>query len=93
MIVGDAVFAQGAVQFVHADVLFRHVRFDDLSVMDQQAGLSLDEFAKATKLEWINSRVRLLGESFATATRRIEEKMAAAERAYIAAMQQDTKLD
>ena len=32
----DAVLAQGAMQFIHADVFASHVRFDDRAVVNQQ---------------------------------------------------------
>ena len=32
---GDAMLAKGALKFIHADVLFRHVSYDDLTVMNQ----------------------------------------------------------
>ena len=47
MVVADAVFSQGALEFIHADMFFRHVRLDDAPVVNQQAGLPLDELAKA----------------------------------------------
>ena len=43
----DAVLTERALQFVHADVLFGHVRFDDLAVVHQQTGLSLNVFSEA----------------------------------------------
>ena len=48
MNVRDAVLAQRALQFVHADVLARHVRFDGLSIMNEQAGLALNHSAETT---------------------------------------------
>ena len=42
----DSMFAHGALERVHADMLPRQVRGDHLAVVDQQAGLSLDDFAK-----------------------------------------------
>ena len=48
MTTGDAMLAQRALQLIHADVLFRHVGFDDLAVVDQQAGLALNKFSEAT---------------------------------------------
>ena len=38
--VGNAVLAQCAMEFVHADMLPGHVRFDSLSVVNQKAGLA-----------------------------------------------------
>lgn len=43
----DAVLAQGPFQFIHADVLLRHVRKDHFAIMNQQAGLALHELPKA----------------------------------------------
>src|SRR5437762_8225010 len=37
----------GPLQLIHADVLFGHVRADDLSVVNQQARLTLDKLAEA----------------------------------------------
>ena len=37
----DAVLAQCAMEFVHADVLRGHVRFDSLSVVNQRAWFAL----------------------------------------------------
>jgi hypothetical protein len=42
MQVRDAMLAQGAPQFVHADALFSHVRFNGLSIVNQKARLALD---------------------------------------------------
>jgi hypothetical protein len=42
----DAVLAQGALQFVRADMLSRHVRFDSLSIMNQKTRLALNDVAK-----------------------------------------------
>lgn len=39
----NSMLAQGALQFVHADMLFFHVRFDDFSVMNQKAGMALHD--------------------------------------------------
>lgn len=47
VIVADAVLAHGALEFVHADVFFGHVGFDDLAVVDEHAGLALNELAEA----------------------------------------------
>jgi hypothetical protein len=40
------VFAQGTLAFVHADVLFCHVRFDYLAIVNKQTRLALDELAE-----------------------------------------------
>jgi len=37
VITGNPMLAHGALQLIHADVLFGHVRADDLSVVNQQA--------------------------------------------------------
>jgi len=42
------VLAERALEFVHADVLLGHVRLDDLAVMHEETGLSLDVFSKTT---------------------------------------------
>jgi hypothetical protein len=42
-----AMLAQRALQFVHADVLFLHVRFNEFSSMKQQAGLDLHHAAES----------------------------------------------
>ena len=39
----DAMFPNSAVQFVHAHVLARHVRLNELSIMDQERGLAFDQ--------------------------------------------------
>ena len=44
---GDSVLPQRLVQFVQADVLPGHVGGNDLAIVDQQAGLALDQFAEA----------------------------------------------
>jgi hypothetical protein len=38
---GNSVLAQRALQFVHADMFFLHVRLNDLSIVNQKAGLTL----------------------------------------------------
>jgi len=43
----DAMLAQRAIQFVHADVLSRHVRFDGLAIMNEQRGLPLNQAPEA----------------------------------------------
>src|SRR5258708_31072119 len=43
---GDTVLAHGTVQFVHADVLSRHVRLHDLSIVNEKAGLALNHAPK-----------------------------------------------
>jgi hypothetical protein len=40
----DAMLANRALQLVHADMLFRHVCGDDSAIVDQHAGLVLNEF-------------------------------------------------
>jgi len=47
MHVSDAVLAQRPLQFVHADVLSRHMRLDGLSIVNQKTGLALNYAAKA----------------------------------------------
>ena len=44
----DAMLAQSSLQFIHADVFFRHMGQDQLPVVNEQAGLALNELAKAT---------------------------------------------
>lgn len=46
MVVVDTVLAHGAVEFVHAHVLFRHVGEDHLTVVNEQAGLTFHELSK-----------------------------------------------
>lgn len=43
VILPNPVLAQRSLQLIHADMLFRHVRFDNLSIVNQQAGLALNE--------------------------------------------------
>ena len=47
MMVANPVLAQCPPELVHADVLLGHVRLDDLPIMDQQAGLPLNEAPKS----------------------------------------------
>ena len=47
MIVADSVFPEGALQLVHTDMFLSHVGLDDRSIVDQQARLPLNKFAKA----------------------------------------------
>ena len=41
------MLTQRTLQFVHADVLSRHVRLDGLSIVNQKAGLALNHAPKA----------------------------------------------
>src|SRR5689334_7069175 len=41
------MLAKGALQLVHADVLLRHMSRDDLAIVNQKAGLALDQFSEA----------------------------------------------
>lgn len=41
------MLTERALQFVHADVLFGHVRFDYFAVVHQEAGLALNIFSEA----------------------------------------------
>ncbi len=43
----DAMFAQGALQFVHADVFPGHVWFDGFSVVNQQTRFTLHDAPKS----------------------------------------------
>src|SRR5580704_19118130 len=45
--VSDAMFPQSTLEIIPADVLFRHVGVDDLAVVYQQAGLTLNQFPEA----------------------------------------------
>jgi hypothetical protein len=44
---GNSMLPQRAMQFIHADVLFRHVRFDDGAIVHEQAGLALNKLSEA----------------------------------------------
>jgi hypothetical protein len=44
---GDAVLAEGAFPFVHADMLSRHVGFEHLAIVDQKARFSLNILPEA----------------------------------------------
>ena len=50
MDVRNAVLAQRALQFVHADVFFGHLRFVGLSVVNQKAGFALNRMPKSLAL-------------------------------------------
>jgi hypothetical protein len=43
---GDSMLTQRPLQFVHGDMLFGHVRFDDRSFVNERTGLSLNIFSK-----------------------------------------------
>ena len=47
VILPNPMLAQRALQLIHADMLLRHVRFDNLSVVNQQAGFPLNEAPEA----------------------------------------------
>ncbi len=42
MVAADAVLAQSAFQLIHADSLFCHMRGNNLTIVDEQAGLTLN---------------------------------------------------
>jgi len=44
------MLAEGSLEFIHADVLFGHVRFDNHAVEYQQTGLSLYKFSETARL-------------------------------------------